>query len=180
MRIIPYELYPYTPDISLCSLRKEFGMYDHCLNKDIKNKAMQPFLDLGRNYFNLSIHKWFLEMNKRLHYVNSFHSFYAKKHKYTTVNTNFLIILECCIQWEIKNFFPYNTSLPWYEIYKSLLVINNQSYFSYYSLSFERYQYLKKWYHENFMCLNKQGNLKPKNLDMNKVIIFFKKYLIIK
>ncbi|PWF94186.1 hypothetical protein SMH99_26050 [Spiroplasma poulsonii] len=32
MRIIPYELYKYTPNLSLMALRKEFGMYDYCLN----------------------------------------------------------------------------------------------------------------------------------------------------
>ncbi|MDV3166753.1 MAG: hypothetical protein Q8807_03885, partial ['Waltheria sp.' little leaf phytoplasma] len=42
--------------------------------------------DLGRNYFNLSIYKWVLEMHQRIHYVNSFHDFYAKNNDYTIVN----------------------------------------------------------------------------------------------
>lgn len=33
MRIIPYELFSYTPDMILTALRKELLMYDHCLNK---------------------------------------------------------------------------------------------------------------------------------------------------
>ncbi|MDO8059988.1 hypothetical protein [Candidatus Phytoplasma citri] len=176
MRIIPYELYPYAPDISLCALRKEFGMYDYCLNKNIKNKAMQPFLDLGRNYFNLSINKWVLEMHQRIHYVNSFHDFYAKNHNYTIVNTNFLVILECCLQWELKRFMPHNKNISWYIIIKSFLSVDNQNNL-YDLLSLDMYQYLKNWYCDNFMFSNKQGNLKPKNLDMKKVILFFKKNL---
>ncbi|MDO8053958.1 hypothetical protein OC707_00610 ['Opuntia sp.' phytoplasma] len=176
MRIIPYELYPYAPDISLCALRKEFGMYDYCLNKNIKNKAMQPFLDLGRNYFNLSINKWVLEMHQRIHYVNSFHDFYSKNHNYKIVNTNFLVILECCLQWELKRFMPHNKNISWYIIIKSFLSIDNQNNL-YDLLSLDMYQYLKKWYCDNFMFSNKQGNLKPKNLDMKKVILFFKQNL---
>ncbi|MDO7983392.1 MAG: hypothetical protein Q8764_00475 [Pigeon pea little leaf phytoplasma] len=126
MRIIPYELYPYASDISLCALRKEFGMYDYCLNKNIKNKAMQPFLDLGRNYFNLSIRKWVLEMNQRHHYVNSFHDFYSRNHDYTIVNTDLLFILECCLQWELKGFLPQNRNISWYIIFKSLLSIDGR------------------------------------------------------
>lgn len=65
MRIIPYELYKYTPNLSLMALRKEFGMYDYCLNMNKTNIAMQPFLNLGRNYFDLSFQKWFIEMKKK-------------------------------------------------------------------------------------------------------------------
>ncbi|CCP89000.1 conserved hypothetical protein, partial sequence, partial [Candidatus Phytoplasma solani] len=92
MRILPYELYQYAPDLSLCALRKEFGMYDYCLNKNIKNQGMQPFLDMGRNYFNLSFNKWILEMNKRGHYVNTFHSFYSHNIAYKEIETNFFLI----------------------------------------------------------------------------------------
>lgn len=116
MRILPYELYKYAPDLSLCALRKEFGMYDYCLNNGIRNKGMQPFLDLDRNYFNLLINKWVDEMKKRKHYVNTFHYFYAKNNKYLKIKTNVFLILECCIQWNIKNFVPYKSNLSWFEI----------------------------------------------------------------
>lgn len=177
MRIIPYELYTYAPDISLRALRKEFGMYDYCLNKKIKNKGMQPFLELGRNYFNLSFHKWILEMSQRKHYVNSFHNFYAKNNKYEVFPTNFCLILECCIQWEIKQFLPYNISLSWFQISKYLLSMKHNNYLNYY-LSEDIYKYLIKWYCSSFIHKNNKGLLKPKNLHMNKIILFFSNNLI--
>ncbi|WP_339033439.1 hypothetical protein [Spiroplasma endosymbiont of Cantharis rufa] len=177
MRIIPYELYKYAPDIALTALRKEFGMHDYCLNINPNNKAMQPFLDLGRNYFNQLIYEWKKEMDKRGFYVNSFHSFYCYNNEFKSFKTNFFLILECIIQWELKEFLPYNTELTWYEISQNLL--KNDS-FKILKFSLTKYQHLLKWYKENFMVQNEKNRWKPKNLDMKKVLNYFKEYFEIK
>ncbi|MGI3136317.1 MAG: hypothetical protein ACN23H_01905 [Candidatus Phytoplasma vitis] len=174
MRILPYELYPYSSDLSLCALRKEFGMYDYCLNNKKNNKSMELFLKKGRNYFNLSIYRWIQEMKKRKHYVNSFHLFYAFNNKYQIIETDLFLILECCIQWEIKSFAPYNTNLTWYQIFikiAKLRTVNIKQ------LDLALYNQLFQWYKVNFMRLNKQGSLKPYQLDMVKVIKYFSKLL---
>ncbi|QKX95593.1 hypothetical protein [Candidatus Phytoplasma asteris] len=191
MRIIPYELYPYASDLALCALRKEFGMYDHCLNTCKNNKAMQPFLDMKRNYFYLSFDLWVLEMQQRKHYINSFHLFYANKHKYSLINTDFILILECCIQWEIKGFMPYNTSLSWFLVALKCLEQQQQEPKSQtnphpnfvptpstnYYLDFCIYQKLLLWYKQTFMQANEKGNLKPKQLNMEEVKSYFQKQL---
>ncbi|CCP88431.1 hypothetical protein [Candidatus Phytoplasma solani] len=169
MRILPYELYQYAPDLSLCALRKEFGMYDYCLNKNIKNQGMQPFLDMGRNYFNLSFNKWILEMNKRGHYVNTFHSFYSHNIAYKEIETNFFLILECCIQWEIKQFLPYENNLSWYQI--AFQKINSNKIKN--NFNFTIYQKLMIWYKNHFIQLNKKGLMKPNKLNMASIISFF-------
>ncbi|MBS2126557.1 hypothetical protein J8J04_02560 ['Fragaria x ananassa' phyllody phytoplasma] len=171
MRILPYELYKYAPDVSLCALRKEFGMYDYCLNKNLRNKGMQPFLDLDRNYFNLSINKWVNEMTKRKHYVNTFHFFYAKNNKYLKIKTNFFLILECCIQWNIKNFIPYKSNLSWFEITMKIFKRIKNPILKKFNL--ESYNKLLDWYQHNFMKLNKTNKLKTNQLNMIKVIFFF-------
>ncbi len=173
MRIIPYELYKYAPDIALTALRKEFGMHDYYLNINPNNKAMQPFLDLGRNYFNQLMSEWKKEMDKRGFYVNSFHSFYCLNNTFESLKTNYFLILECIIQWELKDFLPHDTSLSWYKITQKLLE-NNSLKISKFSL--KNYQDLLKWYKENFMALNEANRWKPKNLDMNKVLNYFKTY----
>ncbi|AGR42234.1 hypothetical protein [Spiroplasma diminutum] len=175
MRIIPYELYKYSPDLCLTALRKEFGMYDYCLNVNPNNKAMQPFLDLKRNYFNMLIFKWVEEMTKRGHYINTFHSFYAENNSFEPIKTDFFLILECIIQWDLKDFYPYNTKLKWYEI--SLEYLKNSDYKDS-DFSLEKYSHLLEWYKNNFMSLNNSNNLKPKNLDILKVIEYFKIFLL--
>lgn len=174
MRILPYELYQYTPDLSLCALRKEFGMYDYCLNMNVRNKAMQPFLDMGRDYFNLLINKWLAEMHKRKLYVNTFHSFYAKNMIYQNQKTPFFLILECCIQWEIKDFKPYKTDFKWFDIVIKLLE-NHQNLIV--NLNFDDYNQLIEWYRNSFMKLNKKNKLKPNNLDMLKFVTFFNNFV---
>ncbi|WIA07763.1 MAG: hypothetical protein BGWL_c2770 [Candidatus Phytoplasma cynodontis] len=176
MRIIPYELFEYTPELSIKALRKEFGMYDYCLNKNKKNKAMQFFLDMGRNYFNLSFVQWIKEMQKRKYYINSFHLSYLQKieNKYEIVNTNLFLILECCIQWEIKNFLPYKKNVSWFEIIKKFL--NKDIYYNF-NFNLDIFDSLKKMYIEHFMKLNQKKNFKPKNLDMTKVFNLFSSML---
>ncbi|ALD66545.1 hypothetical protein [Spiroplasma cantharicola] len=173
MRIIPYEIYKYAPDITLTALRKEFGMHDYCLNLKPNNKAMQPFLDLGRNYFNLLIFNWKNEMDKRGYYVNSFHSFYSLNNSFHQVETDYFLILECIIQWELKDFLPYNTKLTWYKI--SQIYLENSS-LKLKSFTIKDYNSLLKWYKQNFMVLNQANKWKPKNLDINKVTQYFKNY----
>ncbi|MBT1576968.1 hypothetical protein KEC49_02220 ['Elaeagnus angustifolia' witches'-broom phytoplasma] len=190
MRIIPYELYPYTSDLALCALRKEFGMYDYCLNTCKNNKAMQPLLDMKRNYFYLSFDLWVLEMQQRKHYINSFHLFYANKHKYCLINTDFILILECCIQWEIKGFMPYNTSLSWFLVALKCLEQQQEAKSqttphpnfvptpsTNYYLDFCIYQKLLLWYKQTFMQANEKGNLKPKQLNMEEVKSYFQTQL---
>ncbi|AUB31502.1 hypothetical protein [Spiroplasma floricola] len=173
MRIIPYELYEYAPDLSLTALRKEFGMHDYCLNLNLKNKAMQPFLDMGRNYFNLLVFKWNQEMLKRNHYINTFHSNYALNTTFTEEKTDYLLILECIIQWELKDFEPYNTKLKWFDI--SIQYFQNSS-LKNKKFTLTQYNSLLKWYKEKFMCLNDSNKLKPKNLDINLVLNYFKEF----
>ncbi|WP_342259099.1 hypothetical protein [Spiroplasma endosymbiont of Dioctria linearis] len=173
MRIIPYELYKYAPDIALSALRKEFGMHDYYLNINPNNKAMQPFLDLGRNYFNLLIFEWKQEMDKRGLYVNSFHSFYSYKNSFKSLKTDYFLILECIIQWELKGFSPYNTSLSWYKISQILLENNLLEIVKF---SIKDYENLLKWYKDSFMVLNEANRWKPKNLNMNKVLDYFRSY----
>ncbi|WCA22492.1 hypothetical protein [Candidatus Phytoplasma oryzae] len=168
MRIIPYELLKYTPELSLKALRKEFGMYDYCLNKNKKNKAMQFFLNMGRNYFNLSFAKWVEEMQKRQYYVNSFHIIYSKNIKYKSIKTNFILLLECCIQWEIKNFLPYKIDMNWFDVMNKL---KNKK--LYYNFNLSIFNNVKEWYKQKFMKLNKKNNLKPQKLDMKKVYEYF-------
>ncbi|KAF0849765.1 hypothetical protein [Spiroplasma poulsonii] len=175
MRIIPYELYKYTPNLSLMALRKEFGMYDYCLNMNKTNIAMQPFLNLGRNYFDLSFQKWFIEMKKRKNYVNSFHKFYAEKNKFSPIKTDFFLLLECCLQWDLKEFTPYNINLSWYEI---ILKFFKQYKIREYYFDNEKYQNLLYWYKNKFMSLNKTGKIKPKQLNMIEVIDFCKSTLL--
>lgn len=184
MRIIPYELYPYASDLSLCALRKEFGMYDYCLNTCKNNQAMQLFLDMKRNYFYLSFDLWVLEMQKRKHYINSFHFFYANKHKYKFINTDFILILECCIQWEIKGFKPYNVSLSWFLVAFKCLEQQQEDKNNYsitpktnYYLDFYIYQKLLFWYKQTFMRANEKGNLKPKKLNIEEVKNYFQTQL---
>ncbi|RAM58000.1 hypothetical protein DH96_00370 [Candidatus Phytoplasma oryzae] len=176
MRIIPYELYKYTPNLSLCALRKEFGMYDYCLNNRINNRAMQPFLNLGRNYFNLSFIKWVEEMKKRNHYINNFHLFYSANNTYNEINTDFFLILECCIQWEIKCFVPYKSSFSWYKIAKENLISSHFS-FLINNFNLKIYKILLIWYKSEFMKINKNGFFKPKKLNMLQVIEYFDKSL---
>lgn len=111
---------------------------------------------------------------KRKHYVNSFHLFYAFNNKYQIIETDLFLILECCIQWEIKSFAPYNTNLTWYQIFikiAKLRTVNIKQ------LDLALYNQLFQWYKVNFMRLNKQGSLKPYQLDMVKVIKYFSKLL---
>ncbi|MDV3205361.1 MAG: hypothetical protein Q8899_01135 [Weeping tea tree witches'-broom phytoplasma] len=175
MRILPYELYKYIPNLSLCALRKEFGMYDYCLNKNIKNQGMQPFLDLGRNYFDISIKKWAEEMQKRENYINTFHLFYTSKVLFSMVETNCFLILECCIQYEIKNFTPYESNLSWYQIFIKTLKVKQKQHIHH--LKLKIYNQLLFWYKNNFMRLNKNGLLKPKNLNMYSLILFFADFI---
>ncbi|AHF58057.1 hypothetical protein [Spiroplasma eriocheiris] len=175
MRIIPHELYQYAPDLSLTALRKEFGMHDYCLNVNPHNKAMQPFLDLKRNYFNLLIHNWVIEMHNRGHYVNTFHSFYAQNNSFEVVQTDFFLILECCVQWDLKEFLPYNTDLTWYDISLKFL---KESESNIQNFTKEKYQHLLEWYKDKFMDFNQSGKLKPKQLNMSEVIKYFNEYLI--
>ncbi|WBL31437.1 hypothetical protein [Candidatus Phytoplasma sacchari] len=171
MRIIPYELFKYTPDLSLQALRKEFGMYDYYLNKKKKNKAMQFFLDMDRNYFNLSFSKWIKEMQKRKHYINSFHLFYFKNNKYKLIKTNFFLIIECCIQWKIKNFSPYKLNLDWFDILNKIVKREKDLYPKF---NLNTFNNSTEWYKKKFIKLNKNNNFKPKNLDIQKVFEYFK------
>ncbi|AKU79698.1 hypothetical protein [Spiroplasma turonicum] len=172
MRIIPHELFIYTPDNSLTALRKEFGMYDYCLNINPKNKAMQPFLDLGRNYFNENLIKWIEEMEKRGHYVNSFHKVYFENITYTKTETDIFLLLECIIQWDLKQFSPYNINLTWYDLAIHILKKTN-----YKNLNINDYNNLSEFYKTNYMALDNKGKLKPKLLELIKVIDYFKHYL---
>ncbi|CAP18437.1 conserved hypothetical protein [Candidatus Phytoplasma mali] len=175
MRIIPHELYKYSPDIALCALRKEFGMYDYCLNMNIRNQGMQSFLDLGRVYFNLLIKKWVEEMKKREHYVNTFHLFYFQQVINTQlISTDVFLILECCIQWDIKDFKPYNINLSWYQIVIKILKKNKKTINNF---NLENYHKLLQWYQNYFMKINKNGKLKPYKLNIFKVILFFSEFL---
>ncbi|TVY12115.1 hypothetical protein [Candidatus Phytoplasma pini] len=167
MRIIPYELYKYAPDFSLCALRKEFGIYNYCLNKQKTNKAMQPFLNMGFDYFHLSFDEWIKEMKKRKHYINSFHLFYADRHTYPKIKTDFFLILECCIQWELKNFISYQNYLSWFEITNKIFKDRNN--YSLYQFNSGIYKKLMFWYQKKFMTKNKNNNLKPKKLNMEIV-----------
>jgi hypothetical protein len=172
MRIIPFELFEYTPDLSLCALRKEFGMYDYCLNKEKKNKAMQPFLNMKRNYFNLSFIKWTEEMIKRKHYLNSFYLFYSKNNNYNLIKTNIFLILECCVQWEIKKFQPYQKKISWFCITKNFVRKNIE--FVDIDFNLNIYNILLKWYRKNFFQINHNNDYKPKNLNMSEVIENFR------
>ncbi|MFP7699503.1 MAG: hypothetical protein ACLTFB_00645 [Candidatus Phytoplasma pyri] len=174
MRIIPHELYKYSPDISLCALRKEFGMHDYYLNMNIRNQGMQPFLDLGRVYFNLLIKKWTKEMKKRKHYINTFHLYYSQKVITKTISTDFFLILECCIQWDIKDFKPYKINLSWYQIVIKILKKNKKTINN---LNLKNYQKLLNWYKKFFTKINKNGKLKPYKLNILKVILFFSEFL---
>ncbi len=160
MRIIPYELLAFAPDMSLTALRKELPMYDFCLNKNLANIAMQPFLDLQRNYFNLLLYKWVTEMNQRNHYVNSLFNCYVANNKFQLCSTPNFLIIECCLQWDLKGFSPHNTKLTWYEIINSLLVIKLES---------KLYEQLCSWYTHTFMRPNKSGLLKPQKINMKTV-----------
>ncbi|WP_339021677.1 hypothetical protein [Spiroplasma endosymbiont of Atherix ibis] len=171
MRIIPYELYEYAPDLSLTTLRKEFGMHDYCLNLDLKNKAMQPFLDMRRNYFNLIVFKWNEEMKKRDHYVNTFHSNYALNSTFIEQKTDYFLILECIVQWDLKEFEPYNTKLKWFNI---AVKYHENSSLKDIKFNLNKYNSLLQWYKEKFMCLNDSNKLKPKNLDISIVLDYFK------
>jgi hypothetical protein len=172
MRIIPYELYRYAPDFSLCALRKEFGIYNHYLNKQKQNKAMQPFLNMGFDYFHLSFDEWVKEMKKREHYINSFYLFYANKHIYSLIKTDFFLILECCIQWDLKNFIPYQDFLSWFDIANKIFHDRNNHLL--YKFNLENYNELSLWYHQKFMKKNKNNNLKPKQLNMTIIFDKFK------
>ncbi|MEZ0180347.1 hypothetical protein ['Camptotheca acuminata' phytoplasma] len=172
MRILPHELYPYSPNLSLCALRKEFGIYDFCLNKQKYNQAMNPFLQKGRNYFNFSIFLWAQEMQKRKNYVNSFHLFYALNNPYQPIETDLFLILECCIQWDIKKFIPYLkiNNLSWFNIFCKISKSRNHN------INFcnqDTYNELLQWYKINFMKENSKGLLKPYRLNMEEVIKYF-------
>ncbi|WJG69287.1 hypothetical protein SIXOD_v1c01240 [Spiroplasma ixodetis Y32] len=171
MRIIPYELFSYTPDMSLTALRKELLMYDHCLNKKITNMAMQPFLDLERNYFNLLLCKWELEMQKRNHYVNSLFKCYTKYNDFEFVATPDFLIIECCIQWDLKGFQPYKCNLNWFEI--MMMTIKNKD-----KINKDFYEQLSLWYKEMFMKINNNGSFKPKKLNMNIVFEKINNFLL--
>lgn len=166
MRIIPYELLHYAPDASLTALRKELAMYDFALNKNLSNIAMQHFLDLKRNYFNLIMSKWVLEMNERNHYVNSLFSCYVKHNSYEIIITPPILIIECCMQWDLKGFIPYHTKKSWYEIICILLPKQI-------CISQKQYQVFSLWYKDTFMRPNKKGLLKPQKLNMTHVINYF-------
>lgn len=160
MRIIPHELLVYAPDMSLTALRKELAMYDFCLNKNLPNMSMQPFLDLQRNYFNLLVNKWVAEMNSRNHYVNSLFNCYVINNKFQLFSTPKYLIIECCLQWDLKGFAPHNTNLTWYEIINSFILMK---------LEIKQYKELCSWYNDTFMRLNKSGLLKPQKLNMKTV-----------
>ncbi|QTX02710.1 hypothetical protein LFWB_1400 [Candidatus Phytoplasma luffae] len=174
MRILPYELYKYSPDQSLCALRKEFGIYDYCLNQNKSNKAMNYFLEKGRNYFNLSFFLWFEEMKKRKHYMNSFHIFYALNNRYDKKETDLFLILECCIQWDIKKFLPYQNNLTWCDIFLLIYESRNKNKKIFHQ---NIYNELLSWYKINFIRNNQKGLLKPHQLNMEKVKKHFQKYL---
>ncbi|ASP28199.1 hypothetical protein SCORR_v1c04250 [Spiroplasma corruscae] len=174
MRIIPPEIFKYTPDNSLTALRKEFGMYDYCLNVNPNNKAMQLYLDLGRNYFNYSLFEWIKEMMNRNHYVNTFHYFYAKNNKFNVVDTDTFLIIECIIQWDLKEFEPYNTDKSWYDL--ANVYLYNSKYKI--DLSLDIYNFLCEYYKDNYMNLNDKGKLKTKQLDIIKVIEYFKQVVL--
>ncbi|AKX34082.1 hypothetical protein SLITO_v1c04290 [Spiroplasma litorale] len=163
MRILPHELLKYAPDNTLTALRKEFGMYDYCLNVNPNNRAMQPFLDLGRNYFNLLLSFWIKEMKSRNHYVNSFHLCYSINNDFVDVTTDEYLLLECIIQWDLKQFIPYNTVKSWFEIANLFITID-----------LDQYNFFCEYYKENYMGINDKGKLKPKQLDIIKVIDFIK------
>lgn len=162
MRIIPYELLPYTPNMSLTALRKELLMYDYCLNKNVTNIAMQPFLDLQRNYFNLLLYKWVLTMQQRDHYVNSLFKCYVKINEFKNITTPDFLIIECCMQWDLKGFQPYKCILSWYEIMMMTIKDKNK-------INKDGYEQLALWYKEMFMKTKANGTLKPTKLNMNVV-----------
>lgn len=163
MRIIPYELLIYTPDMSLTALRKELLMYDYCLNKAATNMAMQPFLDLQRNYFNLLLSKWGLEMEQRKHYLNSLFKCYIKYNDFKNIATPDFLIIECCLQWDLKKFKPYACDLNWFEV--MMVTIKDKT-----KITKDFYQELALWYQKMFMRVNANGMLKPKKLNMSMVI----------
>lgn len=160
MRIIPHELLVYAPDMSLTALRKELVMYDFCLNKNLPNMAMQPCLVLQRNYFNLLLQKWVTEMNSRNHYVNSLFNCYVPNNKFQLLTTPSFLIIEYCLQWNLKWFNLYNTDSTWYEIINSFLAVK---------LDIKQYEQSCLWYNDAFMRPNKSCLLKPQKLNMKTV-----------
>jgi len=171
MRIIPHELLIYTPNMSLTALRKELGMYDFSLNKAKSNIAMQAFLDLGRNYFNLIVNVWVKEMLNRGFYVNSLFICYVKHNSYQDVRTDIYLIVECCLQWELKNFSPFNCEKRWFDI---ITVFLTQREINFKNWNMVVYQAILTWYYAKFMKLNLKGKAKPKNLNIKQVIDYLK------
>lgn len=66
--------------------------------------AMQPYWDLGYDYFNLVVVFWIKEMLFCNNYVNTFYRVYVRTQKTISLSTDILLIIECCLQWEIKEF----------------------------------------------------------------------------
>lgn len=176
MRIIPYELMIYAPDMSLSALRKEISMYDYCLNKNMSNIAMQPFLDLGRNYFNIVINEWVLEMTRRNLYVNTFQTDYVKNNPVLkTSATNIFLIIECCLQWDLKSFTSYQSTNSWFSIITHFIKQSKSVFLNWNPVVYEE---IKQWYHQKFMKKNSQGKWKPYKLNMTTVIEFLNKKLV--
>ncbi|WP_215825547.1 hypothetical protein [Spiroplasma endosymbiont of 'Nebria riversi'] len=170
MRIIPYELICYANNMSLSALRKEISMYDYCLNKNKNNIAMNPFLKLKRPYFNLVIYTWITEMNKRNLYVGTLVQYYAKNNPPSLIiDTNIFLIIECCLQWDLKQFNCYEENLSWFAVINKFLTKQDISLTKW---NLTTYNEIKQWYEKKFMRKNNRGKMKPYKLNMTIVINF--------